>query len=52
MSAAIELHQHGGDTVELPAMQAVLRDNAVEHLGVVEAIHYHQPIDDLARARR
>ena len=29
-------------------MQAVLCDHAVEHLGVVEAVHHHEPVDHLA----
>jgi hypothetical protein len=48
--AAIELHKNGCQPIELPALQPPLPDHAVHHLGLVETIHHHQPIDDLAVA--
>ena len=46
--AAIELHEDGGQAVELPAMQASFDDHTVQHLGLVEPVHDHEPVDDLA----
>ena len=48
--AAIELHKHGRQAVELPAMQTPVRNHAVQHLALVETVHDHEPVDDLAGA--
>jgi len=48
--AAVELHQPSREAVELPAMQPSLSDHAVQHLSVVETLHHHKPVDDLAGA--
>ena len=44
----IKFDEYGGKAVELPAMQALFSDYAVQHQPLVEAIHENEPVDDVA----
>ena len=44
------MHKNGSQVVKLPAMQTSLNDDVVQSLGLIETIHDHEPIDDLAIA--
>jgi len=52
IGAAIELHKHSRQPIELPAVQVRLPNHTVQHLRVVEAVHRNQPIDDFAIAAK
>ena len=49
-SPAVELDEHRRKPVELPAVQPAVFDRAVEHLRLIEASHYDQPVHHLAVA--
>ena len=48
--SSIEPNERTHDAVKLPAPEAAVGDCLVEHLGLVEAPHDHEPIDNFAAA--